>query len=140
MHKRNVSVINAFNMQQQLTSMLAKRVFATTSRQSTQKILRSITAARARTRLALEASHLSRPTSGTLQSTRNSSLSSKMQSPDNNDDFKLENLFNVKNKVAVVSGGGSGIGLMATQGRFTALLWLARWFMSLKGLCVVLMF
>lgn len=34
---------------------------------------------------------------------------------ENNDDFKLENLFNVKGKIAVVSGGGSGIGLMATQ-------------------------
>lgn len=33
----------------------------------------------------------------------------------NNDQFKLENLFNVKDKVALVTGGGSGIGLMATQ-------------------------
>lgn len=38
-----------------------------------------------------------------------------MSSPENNNDFKLENLFNVKDKVCVVSGGGSGIGLMATQ-------------------------
>ncbi|PWY69521.1 NAD(P)-binding protein [Aspergillus heteromorphus CBS 117.55] len=32
-----------------------------------------------------------------------------------NANFKLENLFNVKGKVALVTGGGSGIGLMATQ-------------------------
>lgn len=38
-----------------------------------------------------------------------------MSSPTNNNDFKLENLFNVKDKVVVISGGGSGIGLMATQ-------------------------
>lgn len=38
-----------------------------------------------------------------------------MSSPNNNNDFKLSELFNVKGKVAVVSGGGSGIGLMATQ-------------------------
>ncbi|KAK5946657.1 hypothetical protein PMZ80_000800 [Knufia obscura] len=33
----------------------------------------------------------------------------------NNDAFKLENLFSVKGKVALITGGGSGIGLMATQ-------------------------
>jgi len=33
----------------------------------------------------------------------------------NNVDFKLESLFNVKDKVALITGGGSGIGLMATQ-------------------------
>lgn len=33
----------------------------------------------------------------------------------NNDVFKLENIFSVKGKVALVTGGGSGIGLMATQ-------------------------
>lgn len=38
-----------------------------------------------------------------------------MSSPNNNNDFKLSELFNVKDKVVVVSGGGSGIGLMATQ-------------------------
>lgn len=38
-----------------------------------------------------------------------------MSSPNNNNDFKLENLFNVKDRVVVISGGGSGIGLMATQ-------------------------
>ncbi|KAL1844642.1 hypothetical protein VTK73DRAFT_2123 [Phialemonium thermophilum] len=32
-----------------------------------------------------------------------------------NEAFKLENLFNVKGKVALITGGGSGIGLMATQ-------------------------
>ncbi|KAL9577017.1 MAG: hypothetical protein Q9212_006645 [Teloschistes hypoglaucus] len=33
----------------------------------------------------------------------------------NNADFQLGNLFNVKDKVALVTGGGSGIGLMAVQ-------------------------
>jgi len=38
-------------------------------------------------------------------------------SPDkqNNADFKLESLFNVKDKITLITGGGSGIGLMATQ-------------------------
>lgn len=36
-------------------------------------------------------------------------------SPVNNDAFKLTELFNVKDKVVVISGGGSGIGLMAAQ-------------------------
>jgi len=33
----------------------------------------------------------------------------------NNQDFKLPTLFNVKDKVALITGGGSGIGLMAVQ-------------------------
>ncbi|KAI6806052.1 NAD(P)-binding protein [Hortaea werneckii] len=33
----------------------------------------------------------------------------------NNKDFQLNELFNVKNKVALITGGGSGIGLMYTQ-------------------------
>lgn len=38
-----------------------------------------------------------------------------MSAQDSNQNFKLENLFNVKGKVALITGGGSGIGLMATQ-------------------------
>lgn len=33
----------------------------------------------------------------------------------NNDQFQLNNLFDVKGRVALVTGGGSGIGLMAVQ-------------------------
>lgn len=33
----------------------------------------------------------------------------------NNDQFQLGTVFNVKDKVALVTGGGSGIGLMCTQ-------------------------
>ncbi|QIW95856.1 hypothetical protein AMS68_001374 [Peltaster fructicola] len=33
----------------------------------------------------------------------------------NNDEFKLDTLFNVKGKVALITGGATGIGLMATQ-------------------------
>lgn len=36
---------------------------------------------------------------------------SKM-SQTNNPDFQLSEVFNVKNKIALVTGGGSGIGLM----------------------------
>jgi len=36
-------------------------------------------------------------------------------SQSNNNDFRLSEVFNVKGKVALVTGGGSGIGLMATQ-------------------------
>ncbi|KAI9042291.1 SDR family NAD(P)-dependent oxidoreductase [Aspergillus affinis] len=38
-----------------------------------------------------------------------------MSAQSSNQNFKLENLFNVKGKVALITGGGSGIGLMATQ-------------------------
>ncbi|KAL3449700.1 hypothetical protein BJX65DRAFT_294388 [Aspergillus insuetus] len=38
-----------------------------------------------------------------------------MSAEHSNEHFKLENLFNVKGKVALITGGGSGIGLMATQ-------------------------
>lgn len=38
-----------------------------------------------------------------------------MAPSNNNESFKLENLYSVKGKVALVTGGGSGIGLMATQ-------------------------
>jgi len=36
-------------------------------------------------------------------------------SKNNNQDFLLGNVFNVKEKVALITGGGSGIGLMAAQ-------------------------
>ncbi|KAI9928721.1 hypothetical protein ASPWEDRAFT_342466 [Aspergillus wentii DTO 134E9] len=39
----------------------------------------------------------------------------RTEAQQNNDRFKLENVFNVKNRVALITGGGSGIGLMATQ-------------------------
>ncbi|KAK7730621.1 hypothetical protein SLS57_001451 [Botryosphaeria dothidea] len=38
-----------------------------------------------------------------------------MAPTNNNQDFQLSEVFNVKDKVALVTGGGSGIGLMATQ-------------------------
>src|SRR2546423_10946220 len=43
------------------------------------------------------------------------SASTSMPSSNNNSEFQLDNLFNVRGKVALVTGGGSGIGLMATQ-------------------------
>ena len=76
----------------------------------------ALTAQRATARLASQVNHLQPSVVLRQSSSRGLSSAVKMQSPDNNEDFKLENLFNVKNKVAVVSGGGTGIGLMATQG------------------------
>ncbi|KAI9932569.1 hypothetical protein ASPWEDRAFT_122776 [Aspergillus wentii DTO 134E9] len=38
-----------------------------------------------------------------------------MSAQESNQSFKLEHLFNLKGRVALVTGGGSGIGLMATQ-------------------------
>ncbi|KAF8153646.1 hypothetical protein K438DRAFT_1987449 [Mycena galopus ATCC 62051] len=38
-----------------------------------------------------------------------------MTSENNNHDFQLNEVFDVKGKIALVTGGGSGIGLMATQ-------------------------
>src|SRR5436305_9514215 len=43
------------------------------------------------------------------------SSSTNMSSSNTNTQFQLDNLFDVKGKVALVTGGGSGIGLMATQ-------------------------
>ena len=34
---------------------------------------------------------------------------------ENNKKFQLENLYGVKGKIALITGGGTGIGLMATQ-------------------------
>jgi len=39
-----------------------------------------------------------------LPQTRSFTMSNNMQSAHNNDDFKLENLFNVKDKVVVITG------------------------------------
>lgn len=44
-----------------------------------------------------------------------SHFSTTMAPNNNNQDFKLDKLFNVQGKVALITGGGSGIGLMATQ-------------------------
>ncbi|KIW14847.1 hypothetical protein PV08_07632 [Exophiala spinifera] len=44
-----------------------------------------------------------------------SSAAMSQNNNNNNADFKLEKLFDVKGKVALITGGGSGIGLMATQ-------------------------
>ncbi|SMQ50296.1 unnamed protein product [Zymoseptoria tritici ST99CH_3D1] len=42
-------------------------------------------------------------------------MASTNSSENNNDSFKLSTVFNVEKKVALVTGGGSGIGLMVTQ-------------------------
>jgi NADP-dependent 3-hydroxy acid dehydrogenase YdfG len=42
-------------------------------------------------------------------------MASQNSSDNNNDSFKLANVFNVEKKVALITGGGSGIGLMVTQ-------------------------
>ena len=42
-------------------------------------------------------------------------MASDDASSHNNPDFQLGNVFNVKDKVALITGGGSGIGLMAVQ-------------------------
>jgi len=42
-------------------------------------------------------------------------MSSSNPEKQNNADFKLDSLFNVKDKVALITGAGTGIGLMATQ-------------------------
>src|ERR1700749_3871140 len=42
-------------------------------------------------------------------------LSTAPAMSNNNQDFKLEKLFDVSGKVALVTGGGTGIGLMTTQ-------------------------
>ena len=42
-------------------------------------------------------------------------MSSDNPQSHNNPDFQLARVFNVKDKVALITGGGSGIGLMATQ-------------------------
>ncbi|KAK4550050.1 hypothetical protein LTR36_003017 [Oleoguttula mirabilis] len=42
-------------------------------------------------------------------------MASDNASAHNNQDFQLSELFNVKDKVALITGGGSGIGLMMTQ-------------------------
>lgn len=42
-------------------------------------------------------------------------MASDDASSHNNVDLQLGNVFNVKDKVALVTGGGSGIGLMAVQ-------------------------
>ncbi|KAB8223079.1 hypothetical protein BDV33DRAFT_167856 [Aspergillus novoparasiticus] len=57
----------------------------------------------------------SAPNIFTTTPSRNVSEAIKMEAKASNENFKLENLFNVKGKVALITGGGSGIGLMATQ-------------------------
>ncbi len=45
----------------------------------------------------------------------NIDMASDYPGSNNNSQFKLQNIFNVENKVALVTGGGSGIGLMLIQ-------------------------
>ncbi|TEY57686.1 hypothetical protein BOTCAL_0208g00020 [Botryotinia calthae] len=50
-----------------------------------------------------------------FQQSPNHFSTSTTKMSDSNNNFLLSNVFNVKGKVALVTGGGSGIGLMATQ-------------------------
>jgi len=50
-----------------------------------------------------------------LQQFKNQFSTTTIKMSESNKNFLLENVFNVKGKVALVTGGGSGIGLMATQ-------------------------
>ena len=43
---------------------------------------------------------------------RSPKLSANMSSQTNKDQFQISNLFDVKGKIALVTGSGSGIGLM----------------------------
>ncbi|CAG8960793.1 hypothetical protein HYFRA_00002330 [Hymenoscyphus fraxineus] len=49
------------------------------------------------------------------QKTKKNSFSTSSTMSQSNEKFLLSNVFSVKDKVALVTGGGSGIGLMATQ-------------------------
>ncbi|KIV83595.1 hypothetical protein PV11_05608 [Exophiala sideris] len=81
-------------------SQLSRRVPLTTSALlSHQSRLPSITAAQPRL----------------LNLKNHFSTNTLAMSQNNNADFKLDKLFDVKGKVALITGGGSGIGLMATQ-------------------------
>lgn len=79
------------------------------------KSILSMTSQPSAARLASLSGHL-QSSQATLNHNRSFTNTVNMQSPGNNAEFRLEKLFNVENKVAIVSGGGTGIGLMATQG------------------------